>query len=65
MLFISHCAVPYCSLRRGFFTLTLALIGQGAFKLALSNYFRDWEEKKNKLRSKNSSRDSLLEKYFD
>lgn len=50
MLFISHCTVLYCSLRRGFFTLTLAFIGlnkyQGASKLALSHYFRDWEERK-------------------
>lgn len=50
MLFISHYTVPYCSLRRGFFTSALALIDlnryQGASKLALSNYFRDWEERK-------------------
>lgn len=56
MQFISHCTVPYCSSRRGFFTPTLALIGlnrhQGASKLALSNYFRDWEKRKNNLQSK-------------
>lgn len=50
MLYISHCTVSYCSLRRFFFTLRFALIGlnryQVASKLALSNYFRDWEERK-------------------